>query len=266
MANRLANKVDNREMAFNQEDSGSVIEVMKLAVNKTPAALIVAVGVVGLIAGCTSSGSPAAGQATSGTGSAVPAATGIPASGATGGTAPGTASPASSAGPGATQAGGTAVPSGPQATANANDEGIPSCQASGLRLTKGVTGAAAGSTYIQIELTNTADVTCTLAGYPGVALTKSMAPSSQVGSAASRSATRPATLVTLPPGATAVAQVQLVDVLNNPTANCVPASASYLQVYPPGQTMPLYLAFTAQACTKPVFTLGVGAVYAQAAA
>ena len=262
MANRLANKVDNREVAFNQEDSGSVIVVMKLAVNKTPAALIVAVGVAGLIAGCTSSGRPSAGQATSGTAPAVPAATGVPASGTTGGTA----SPASSAGSGATQASATAVPTGAQATANANDDGIPSCQASGLRLTRGATGAAAGSTYLQIEFTNTAGVTCTLVGYPGVALTKSMAPSTQVGSAASRSTTRPATLVTLPPGATAVAQVQLVDVLNYPTANCVPASASYLQVYPPGQTMPLYLAFTAQACTKPVFTLGVGAVYAQAAA
>lgn len=93
-----------------------------------------------------------------------------------------------------------------------------------------------------------------------------MSPGSQVGAAASRSGSRPATLVTLAPGATALAQVQLVDVLNYPTANCVPVSASYLQVYPPGQTMPLYLPFTAQACTKPVFTLGIGTVYARAAA
>lgn len=257
MAHRLTNRVDNRETRFNQEASGSVIEVMKLAANKTPAALIVAVSAAGLIAGCTSSGSPASGQATSGTRSAVSAATGVAASG-TGGTA----SPTGSAGSGATTAG--TAPSAASATPNANDQGIPSCQASGLRLTQGATGAAAGSTYIQVEFTNTAGVTCTLSGYPGVALTKGKTPGSQVGTAATRAATRPATLVTLAPGTTAIAQVQLVDVLNYPTAKCVPASASYLQVYPPGQTMPLYLAFTTQACTKPVFTLGVSPVYAQA--
>jgi hypothetical protein len=234
---------------------------MKLAAKKTPAALIVAVGAAALITGCASAGSPSAGQATSGTRPAAPAATGVPASGTPSGTAPGTAVPASSTGSGATPAG--TAPSGTQATPNANDQAVPSCQTSGLRLTRGVSGAAAGSAYTQIEFTNTSDVTCTLYGYPGVALTTSMAPGSQVGPPATRSATRPKTLVTLTPGTTAVAQVQLVDVLNYPTANCDPASASYLQVYPPGQTTPLYLPFTAKTCTKPVFTLGVTTVYAQ---
>jgi hypothetical protein len=264
MACRLANRVDNRGVVFNRVDSGSVIEVMKLAANKTPAALIMAVGVVGLIAGCTSSGSPPSGQATSGTRPAVPAATGVAATGTPGGATPGAASPTGPTGSGATSAG--TAPSATPASANANDQALPSCLSSGLRLTRGTTGAAAGSTYIQIEFTNTSGVTCTLAGYPGVALTKSQAPGSQVGASASKAATRPATLVTLAPGATAVAQVQLVDVLNYPTAKCVPASASYLQVYPPGQTMPLYLPFTARACTKLIFTLGVSPVYAQAAA
>jgi hypothetical protein len=264
MACRLANRVDNRGVVFNRVDSGSVIEVMKLAANKTPAALIMAVGVAGLIAGCTSSGSPPSGQATSGTRPAVPAATGVAATGTPGGATAGAASPTGPTGPGATSAG--TAPSATPASANANDQALPSCLSSGLRLTRGTTGAAAGSTYIQIEFTNTSGVTCTLAGYPGVALTKSQAPGSQVGASASKAATRPATLVTLAPGATAGAQVQLVDVLNYPTAKCVPASASYLQVYPPGQTMPLYLPFTAQACTKLIFTLGVSPVYAQAAA
>jgi Protein of unknown function (DUF4232) len=263
MACRLANRVDNRGVVFNREDSGSVIEVMKLAANKTPAALVMAVGVVGLIAACTSSGSPPSGQATSGTRPAVPAATGVAATGTPGGAAPGAASPTGPTGSGATSAG--TAPSA-TASAKANDQALPSCLSSGLRLTRGTTGAAAGSTYIQIEFTNTSSVTCTLAGYPGVALTKTQDPGSQVGASASKATTRPATLVTLAPGATAVAQVQLVDVLNYPTAKCVPASANYLQVYPPGQTMPLYLPFTAQACTKLIFTLGVSTVYAQAAA
>jgi hypothetical protein len=237
---------------------------MKLAVKKTPAALLVAMGAAALITGCTSAGSPSTGQATSGTGSAAPAATSVLASATPGSTTPGTAAPTSSTGSGTTPA--DTAPGGTQATPNANDQAVPSCQASGLSLTRGVSGAAAGSAYTQIEFTNTSDVTCTLYGYPGVALTTSMAPGSQVGAAASRSTVRQKTLVTLTPGKTAVAQVQLVDVLNYPTANCDPASASYLQVYPPGQTTPLYLPFTAKTCTKPVFTLGVTTVYARSRA
>jgi hypothetical protein len=160
----------------------------------------------------------------------------------------------------------TTAPGGTQPTPKSNDQGVQSCQASGLRLTRGTSGAAAGSTYTEIDLTNTSGVTCTLYGYPGVALTTSMSPGSQVGAAASRSSTKPKTLVTLAPGAIAAVQVQLVDVLNYPTANCEPASASYLQVYPPGQTTALYLPFTARTCTKPIFTLGVSTIYAQAAA
>jgi len=236
---------------------------MKLAAKKTPAALIVAVGVAGVIAGCTSAGTPssgapssgaASGTGTSGTGTsgtspAVPAATSGPSSGTPGARSP-VAEPTTSA-------------SGPQATPNANDQGVPSCQASGLRLTRGVTGAAAGSTYIQIEFTNASGITCTLYGYPGVALTTTRTPGSQVGAAASRAATKPEDLVTLTPGETADAQVQIVDVLNYPTANCEPASASYLQVYPPGQKTALYLPLSAQGCAKQIFTLGVSTVYAQ---
>jgi len=232
---------------------------MKLAAKKTPAALIVAVGVASVIAGCTpSNGTPSSGAAsgpgtsgtgTSGTSPAVPAATSIPSSGA-----PGASSPAAEP---------TTSASGPQATPSANDQGVPSCQASGLRLTRGVSGAAAGSTYIQIEFTNTSGITCTLYGYPGVALTTTRTPGSQVGAAASRAATKPEDLVTLTPGETADAQVQIVDVLNYPTASCEPASASYLQVYPPGQKTALYLPLSAQGCAKQIFTLGVSSVYAQ---
>jgi hypothetical protein len=210
---------------------------------------------VALITGCTSS--PSSGQAASSTSPAAPATSGTPAA-----TPSGTASPTSSTGSGATSAG--TAPSGTQASPNA--QGVPSCQTFGLTLTRGTTGAAAGSTYVEIELTNTSGATCTLYGYPGVALTTSKAPGSQVGASADRSSSNPETLVTLTPGATADAQVQVVDVLNYSTASCAPVSASYLQVYPPGQTTPLYLPFTAQGCTKPVFTLGVSPVSAQTGA
>ena len=37
-------------------------------------------------------------------------------------------------------------------------------------------------------------------------------------------------------------------------------TATYLQIYPPNQTTPIYLPYQAQACAKPVQTLYIGAV------
>jgi hypothetical protein len=69
-------------------------------------------------------------------------------------------------------------------------------------------------------------------------------------------------VVTLAAGAEASARLQLVDVLNYATATCDPVSGNYLQVYPPGQTVPVYLAFKGQTCAKAVFALGVSTVAA----
>lgn len=84
-----------------------------------------------------------------------------------------------------------------------------------------------------------------------------MTPASQVGAAASRSDARPKTLVTLAPGATASATLQITQALNYPTASCAPVSASYLQIYPPGQTTAVYLSYKGTGCAKPVFVLGI---------
>lgn len=137
------------------------------------------------------------------------------------------------------------------------------CPTSGLKVTQGTTGAAAGSTYLQIDFTNVSGRTCLLYGYPGVALTTSTTTGSQVGAAATKSTVDPKTVVTLAADATATARVQLVDVLNYPATTCDPVSGNYLQVYPPGQTMPVYLPFKGQTCAKSaVFALGISAVAA----
>jgi hypothetical protein len=129
-------------------------------------------------------------------------------------------------------------------------------------VTEGAIGAAAGSTYLQIDFTNTSGRTCLLYGYPGVALTTGTASTSQVGAMATRSTADQKTVVTLADGATASATLQLVEVVNYSTSVCEPASANYLQVYPPGQTVPVYLPFKGKTCLKPVFTLGISAVKA----
>ena len=88
-----------------------------------------------------------------------------------------------------------------------------------------------------IVFTNTSGATCTLYGYPGVSLV-SAPPYTQIGLAAQRSSTTPVKLVTLAPGATANAVLQVVDALNFGTATCSPTKAAFLRIYPPNQTVP----------------------------
>jgi hypothetical protein len=223
---------------------------------------VLGIGMAALLAGCTTSGSPISSQgpATSGASSGGTVASATPAGGDTGsaqgsssGTAPGGASPSASGG---SQPNG-AVPSG-----RPGGLAILACPTSGLKLAEGTTGAAAGSVYMQIEFTNTSGRTCTLFGYPGVALTTSTAPGSQVGAAAARSTGKPKLVITLTPGKTASATLQIAQVVNYPASRCEPVSARYLQVYPPGQTSAVYLPYTGQGCTKPVFVLGIEPVQA----
>ena len=193
----------------------------------TAAALISAAAV----AGCTSSGT-----------SSPPAAPGSTAP------TPTTASPAPTSG-------NTPAVASPSATAT----GPAACPTSSLQVKQGVAQGYAGGVYVVIDFTNTSGSTCTLYGYPGVSLV-SGPPYMQIGLAAKRSTTTPKTLVTLAPGATANALLQIVDALNYPSASCGPAKATALKVYPPNQTVPVYLPNTSNGCTKPVQILYIGAV------
>jgi hypothetical protein len=139
--------------------------------------------------------------------------------------------------------------------------GTPACATSGLRLSLGISQGYTGGVYVAIVFTNTSGATCTLYGYPGVSLV-SAPPYTQIGLAAQRSSSTPVKLITLAPGATANALLQIVDALNFPTATCAPAKASYLRVYPPNQTAPVYLANASEGCAEPVQTLFISAVQA----
>jgi len=193
----------------------------------TAAALISAAAV----AGCTSSGT-----------SSPPAAPGSTAP------TPTTASPAPTSG-------NTPAVASPSATAT----GPAACPTTSLQVKQGVAQGYAGGVYVVIDFTNTSSSTCTLYGYPGVSLV-SGPPYMQIGLAAKRSTSTPKTLVTLAPGATANALLQIVDALNYPSASCGPTKATALKVYPPNQTVPVYLPNTSNGCTKPVQILYIGAV------
>jgi hypothetical protein len=112
-------------------------------------------------------------------------------------------------------------------------------------------GAAAGSTYYPLELTNTSNRSCRLFGFPGV----SAVASGQLGSPASRNRARPTYHVTLVPGATAHTVLQITDVGNFPSGKCKPAEATGLRVYPPGQFSAAEIPFGFRACSAkgPIF-------------
>lgn len=201
-------------------------------------AVVAAVGVLGVLAaGCSSSpsSSPAAGLSS--------AATSAPASAS--------APSGAASSPGASSAGaGTAAAAG----------GAPACATRDLKATAGVAQGAAGSVYQVINFTNIGGSTCTLFGYPGVSLAAGT-PVAQVGAAASRSSAAPASTVTLTAGATANALLRITQALNYPASSCKPVATSFLQIYPPNQTTPIYLAYKTMGCSSAkVNILSVGVV------
>ncbi|HEV2376809.1 MAG TPA: DUF4232 domain-containing protein [Streptosporangiaceae bacterium] len=131
--------------------------------------------------------------------------------------------------------------------------GPGSCATRDLQLSPGVAQGAAGSSYQVIVFKNIGNSSCTLYGYPGVAQAKGNPPTSpvkQVGAAADEDPTTPRQLVTLAPGQVANAVLRIVDAGNYSPSQCHPVAANYLQIYPPNQTTPVYLAYKSTACAR----------------
>jgi hypothetical protein len=109
-------------------------------------------------------------------------------------------------------------------------------------------GAAAGSIYYPLDLTNTSGSTCTVFGYPGVSFVTGPS-GTLLGRAASRNPAKPAATVKLAPGQVAHATLQVAQAGNYDPAQCKPVTAHWLRIYPPDQTVPLHVRFKAQACS-----------------
>jgi len=177
----------------------------------------------------------------------------------------GSSSPAPAAGSATTV---TASPSAPAASSNTPAVVAPSsspaagsttCATSALQVKLGASNGYAGGVYQTIDFTNTSGSSCTLTGYPGVSLVTG--PShQQLGLAAKRGTSTPAATVTLAPGATANAQLQIVDALNFPSSSCQPAKAADLKVFPPDQFTAVYLPDTSYGCGKSVQTLFIAPI------
>jgi Protein of unknown function (DUF4232) len=151
----------------------------------------------------------------------------------------------------------TASPQAPAGSGSGTGAGTPApCPTRSLGLKLGLSQGAAGSVYQVLDFTNVSGVSCTLYGYPGVSLAGGR-PVAQVGLAADENPTPPRELVTLAPGQVANALLRIVDALNYPASKCGPVKTQWIQVYPPNQTTPIFLAYKTTACSKQLRILTV---------
>ena len=141
------------------------------------------------------------------------------------------------------------APSAPATpTQPATPPGPAGCATTALTAWMGPGSGAAGSSYYPIEFTNSSSATCSLYGYPGVSFVA--ASGAQVGMAATEDPTYPRQLVTLAPGGTVHAELRVTDAQNYPPSTCEPVAVNRLRIFPPGQISPLYISFTAMACSS----------------
>jgi hypothetical protein len=190
----------------------------------------------GTLAGCGGSPSGHSGQAAT---SPAAAATGAGAGAGTG-----------------TRATGTAASGRASGAASGSAAGLTSCQALTVTVDDSQAGAAAGSTYLPIDFANSSASACTMYGFPGVSL--AAADGSQIGAAATRNNAFGKVMITLRPGESAHAWLQVADAQNYPSASCEPTTASVLRVYPPGDKGARDVARSLTACrsaSSPILTV-----------
>ena len=109
-------------------------------------------------------------------------------------------------------------------------------------------GAAAGSSYVPIDFTNTSGSACTLDGYPGVSFVRGPS-GGQLGNPATRNPAAAPAMVTLAPGGIAHAVLQVAEAGNYSQSACTPVSAHWLKIFPPNQATAIYARYDVQACS-----------------
>ncbi len=123
------------------------------------------------------------------------------------------------------------------------------CLASELKVSLNGTEGAAGSTDLNIVLTNASSHTCSLLGFPGVSFV-SHPGGKQLGAAAVRSKALAPVRVVLESGDDAHLTVAVAQAVNFPAGKCQPTPANWLRIYPPGDFGSVYLSYHSQACAK----------------
>jgi hypothetical protein len=128
--------------------------------------------------------------------------------------------------------------------------GVPVCPAAGLVAWLDTNGnGAAGTIFFKLHFTNLSGHRCTVRGFPGVSAAN--ASGHGIGPGASRF-TGSVHTITLRNGATAAANLGIVEALNFPPALCRPTTAAGLRVFAPGATRAKFVPFPFAACTHHV--------------
>lgn len=149
---------------------------------------------------------------------------------------------------------------GRRATAAASDGLCSASMLSGAVQEK-MGGAAAGSAYRQLVLTNTSAAPCVIEGFPGVSYVG--ANGKQIGAPAERDLQNSAVAVKLQPGASATAALRQIDARNFGDA-CDAQPATGVRVYPPSATDWLVAEQAGTACANPgLITMTIGAFQAR---
>lgn len=161
------------------------------------------------------------------------------------GASPSSGSPTSSAT--STTAPSSTSPSSPPASTPAQPQAGAHCAASQLSGAVSTSEGAAGSSILQLTVTNSSSVMCVLDGYPGVSMVGN-GNGTQIGAAAQRDASRPSPgPIQLEPGAQASLLMKVSTAQNYP--NCNPHAVDGFRVYPPSATDALFVNFKTTGCT-----------------
>ncbi|HEV2377187.1 MAG TPA: DUF4232 domain-containing protein [Streptosporangiaceae bacterium] len=227
--------------------------------------LIASLAALGLLTcACTKQGDYTATVTVTGhhaTVSASPVQSSASATGSTGSGTPGSGA-AGSSGSGSSAAGSSGsgpASSGSQANSQNTDPVIPACSTRYLGYKIGPEQGTTSVTYVVIDFHNLLNSACSLYGYPGVSQAAGK-PVTQVGLAATENPATPRRLVTLPPYGYANALLTIAHAASYAASACHPVNAPWLVVYPPNQTVPLYVYYSSTACAKPVNLLTIDAV------
>ncbi len=142
-------------------------------------------------------------------------------------------------------------------SASITQAGPPACAAAALHVKLGASSHVASNhvasnhvaktTYRNLDFTNVGSATCSLQGYPAVALVSAGSGAGNlIGGYAKPDAVTPSKQIVLTAGQTAHAQLGHTEPANTPS--CHPVTAHWLRVYLPHQTTPAYLPFTTRTC------------------
>ncbi|MFI5593150.1 DUF4232 domain-containing protein [Amycolatopsis sp. NPDC051758] len=136
------------------------------------------------------------------------------------------------------------------------------CTSGDVKLALSTGGAAAGSVYRMLMITNIRAEPCTIQGFPGVSYVAGD-DGHQVGGAAYRQGTK-GDVVRLNTGQTAAADIQFVNVHNYDAAACLPTPVRGLRIYLPQETASNFVPMDGTGCAStdiPGNQLSVRAVY-----